>query len=297
MRIGKFLAAALLFPLTASAQANRPHITGIDHVAFFVSDLPRALTFWHDLLGYGVVGKPNPTKATLQVNEHERIEISTETPIAPRNHFDHLCLIVDDIEQMRAYLKAQGIDSKPAGTAIQVIDPDGTRIEFIQPKPSAVPAKLSPNRISNAIYHVGFIVGNTAKSMDFYGRIFGFRETWRGTPPAKQDLSWINMQVPNGTDYIELMLYRAPANPDTWGSSNHVALSVPEINASLTKLKANPAAKNYTRPMEIRTGVNQKRQLNLFDPDGTRVELMEPFTITGKPTPSSTAPPPPPAHE
>jgi catechol 2,3-dioxygenase-like lactoylglutathione lyase family enzyme len=296
MRNAKLLAALLLFPLTASSQ-QRPHITGIDHVAFFVSDLPKALLFWHDLLGYEIVGKPNSTKATLQVNDHERMEISTETPVTPRNQFDHLCLIVDDIDQMRAYLKAQGIASKPAGIALQVIDPDGTRIEFIQPRPSATPAKFSSERISDAIYHVGFIVGNTAKSMDFYERIFGFRETWRGTPPAKQDLSWINLQVPDGTDYIELMLYRAPANPDTWGSSNHVALSVPDINAALARIKANPAAKSYTRLMEIRTGINQKRQLNLFDPDGTRVELMEPFTVTGKPTPSSTAPPPPPAYE
>ena len=28
--------------------------------------------------------------------------------------------------------------------------------------------------------------------------------------------------------------------------------------------------------MEVRTGTNRKRQMNLFDPDGTRVELMEP---------------------
>jgi lactoylglutathione lyase len=33
-------------------------------------------------------------------------------------------------------------------------------------------------------------------------------------------------------------------------------------------------------------------EVNLFDPDGTRVELMEPNTIDGKPAPSSTAPPP-----
>jgi lactoylglutathione lyase len=44
--------------------------------------------------------------------------------------------------------------------------------------------------------------------------------------------------------------------------------------------------------MEMRTGINRKRQLNLFDPDGTRSELMEPATIDGTPTPSSTAPPP-----
>jgi lactoylglutathione lyase len=44
--------------------------------------------------------------------------------------------------------------------------------------------------------------------------------------------------------------------------------------------------------MEIRTGVNRKRQINVFDPDGTRVELMEPNTVDGVPAPSSTAAPP-----
>ena len=44
--------------------------------------------------------------------------------------------------------------------------------------------------------------------------------------------------------------------------------------------------------VQVQTGVNRKRQLNLFDPDGTRVELMEPRTVDGKPAPSSTAPPP-----
>jgi len=44
--------------------------------------------------------------------------------------------------------------------------------------------------------------------------------------------------------------------------------------------------------MEIRTGTNRKRQMNLFDPDGTRTELMEPRTVDGKPAVSSTAPAP-----
>ena len=46
------------------------------------------------------------------------------------------------------------------------------------------------------------------------------------------------------------------------------------------------------REIVVHVGKNQKRQANLFDPDGTRIELMEPDTITGKPTPPSTAPPP-----
>jgi len=47
-------------------------------------------------------------------------------------------------------------------------------------------------------------------------------------------------------------------------------------------------------PDAMKTGVNGKRQINYFDPDGTRVEIMESGTFDGKPVPPSQAPPPPP---
>ncbi|HEX6739045.1 MAG TPA: hypothetical protein VF310_12270, partial [Vicinamibacteria bacterium] len=58
------------------------------------------------------------------------------------------------------------------------------------------------------------------------------------------------------------------------------------------RLAARPYLASYTRPLESRVGTNRRRQLNLYDPDGTRVELMEPVTVDGQPAPSSTAPPP-----
>jgi lactoylglutathione lyase len=149
-------------------------------------------------------------------------------------------------------------------------------------------------RISTHIYHLGFLVGNSQRSIDFYGNILGFKETWRGgSNPA--ELSWINMRVPDGTDYVEFMLYRKL--PATFGVSNHIALEVPDLASAVTALQARPAFKTYGKPLTMHTGVNGKRQVNLFDPDGTRVELMEPVTADGKPVPSSTAPPPPPAHD
>lgn len=42
----------------------------------------------------------------------------------------------------------------------------------------------------------------------------------------------------------------------------------------------------------MKVGKNGKRQVNLFDPDGTRIELMEPNTADGKAVPPSTTPPP-----
>jgi len=45
-------------------------------------------------------------------------------------------------------------------------------------------------------------------------------------------------------------------------------------------------------PTAMKTGINRQRQINCYDPDGTRVEFMEPNTVDGRPAPSSKAPPP-----
>jgi catechol 2,3-dioxygenase-like lactoylglutathione lyase family enzyme len=315
------LACSILLttPLFAQSPApTRPPITGISHVAYYVSDMPAALTFWHDLLGFDLSydrRKPDSTDTTvafLKVNDHQYVELLSDRPAPvngnqpdPKNFLSHICFLTDNIEQMRLYLAAKGIEV-PAHTSrtrtgdlvFSIHDPDGTQIEFSQPQPASVEAQgagkfLPSTRISQHIYHAGFLVGNTQRALDFYSSILGFQETWRGASNPAQ-LSWINLRVPDGTDYIELMLYRTL--PATYGSSNHVALEVPNIAAAVTALQARPAFKTYARPLTPHTGVNGKRQLNLYDPDGTRVELMEPSTADGKPVASSTAPPPPPAH-
>jgi catechol 2,3-dioxygenase-like lactoylglutathione lyase family enzyme len=308
-----FVAILLLLAFRSSfAQASdpvRPKITGISHVGYFVSDLPKALAFWHDFLGFDEsysLTKNDSREiriAFIKINDHQHIELFNEAPTSPPNMMSHLCFTVDDIEAMRTYLRAKGFKVKDGNGgktrtgdyAFEIKDPDGMLVEFVQGLPSGMEAqaagKFQPStRISTKIYHLGFLVGNSEKSMDFYGKILGFQETWRGGANPKQ-LSWINMRVPDGTDYVEFMLYSKA--PDKFGTKNHIALSVPDIAKSLAILQARPAAKDYGKELTIATGVNQKRQMNLYDPDGTRVELMEENTVTGKPTPSSTAPPPP----
>ncbi len=100
------------------------------------------------------------------------------------------------------------------------------------------------------------------------------------------------MRVPDGDDYLEFMLYDKRPDPEQMGVRNHICLSTPDIKKAVAILEARPARKNYARPIEIRVGKNGKRQANLFDPDGTRIELMEPNTADGKPVPPSMAPPP-----
>ncbi|MEO8025381.1 MAG: VOC family protein, partial [Bryobacteraceae bacterium] len=145
-------------------------------------------------------------------------------------------------------------------------------------------------RVSSRIAHLGIIVGNLDAAMKFYGGILGLTETWRGSKDGKV-LNWVNMKLPDSNDYLEFMLYDQTPNLGQLGTFHHICLEVPDIDKAKAQLESSPARAIETRPMEIKTGTNRKRQMNLYDPDGTRSELMEPKTIDGKPTPSSTAKP------
>ncbi len=313
MVVGVFL------PVLCGAQAGsarpiaRPRITGISHVGYYVSDLPKALEFWHGLLGFDESYELKDPKtgavqiAFVKINDHQHVELFTGAPTAAPSMLSHVCFSVESLAQMRAHLTAQGVAIRPGNaktrmgdSALEITDPDGMEVEFVQSLPDGVEAKLAgkfepAERISTKIYHAGFIVGNSQASLDFYGKVLGFTETWRGgANPA--ELSWINMKVPDGDDYVEFMLYRT-FDPKRLGTMNHLSLAVPDIDRAVAALKARPAFASYGKPLEVHLGVNRKRQVNLYDPDGTRVELMEPFTIDGKVTPPSSAPPPPASHD
>jgi catechol 2,3-dioxygenase-like lactoylglutathione lyase family enzyme len=301
-----FLACALA--VSAQTAPVRPRILGISHVGFFVSDLPKALDFWHGLLGYDEpydLKNPDGTVhiAFLKINEHQQVELFNQQPPAGSGHLSHIAFTVSNAEQMRRYLVSRGI---PVGSKVskgktgdlnfEIKDPDGNLIEFVEPQPDDMEARntgkfLLATRISDSIYHLGFLVGSSEKSIKFYGDVLGFHEFWRGSSNDTQ-LSWIDMQVPDGNDYVEFMLYRDLPAPDKRGGQEHISLLVPDVQKAITALEARPAFQSYGKPIAPHTGVNGKRQVNLFDPDGTRAELMESETADGKPVPPSTAPPP-----
>jgi lactoylglutathione lyase len=150
---------------------------------------------------------------------------------------------------------------------------------------------MSDGRISKHMTHVGLIVTKLDPEYRFYTEILGFKETWRGSSSGKV-LSWVNLKVPDGNDYLEFMLEKEAPDPTHRGGAHHLCLQVPNVAASVEALKSRPYFKTYDRPIVEHVGINRKRQANLFDPDGTRIELMEPTTVDGKPAPPSTALPP-----
>jgi catechol 2,3-dioxygenase-like lactoylglutathione lyase family enzyme len=307
---GRFaiLSTGLLFMGTLSAQTpQRPRITGIAHIGIFAHDYEKARAFYGDFLGFQEpysLKNPDgsPSMTFFKINDRQVIELYPERQ-ADTDRLSHISLETDDIEALRVYLASKGVKvpaqahvGRIGNPSFDVTDPEGHIVEMVQyvPDGKTILAKgkyMSDNAISNRMTHVGLIVTHLDAESKFYTDILGFKEFYRGSKSGTV-LSWVNLRVPDGDDYIEFMLYKDPPSPTERGSAHHLCLQVADVPTAVAKLKAKPYFKEYGRPIDIHIGVNRKRQANLFDPDGTRTEIMEPTTIDGKPTPSSTAPPP-----
>jgi catechol 2,3-dioxygenase-like lactoylglutathione lyase family enzyme len=304
-----FAASCRKTEAAAPARAAPPggKLLGIAHMALFVSDLGKARAFYRDFLGFEEAFKlpkddGSDRIAFIKINEDQYLELFHEPP-RDDGRIYHISFYTDDAEALRRKLGARGVKvpdklgvGKIKNTQFSITDPDGHSVEMVQYLPEGWTRRergkfLPGTRISNRIAHLGVTVQALAPSLKFYQDTLGFKETWRGGGDPKV-LSWVNLRVPDGEDYLELMLVDKLPPPEERGGKNHICLVVPDIQKAVAQLEARPARKSYPRKIEIKVGVNRKRQANLFDPDGTRVELMEPTTIDGKPTPPSKAPPP-----
>lgn len=293
----------------ARSVAGEPKVLGIGHMALYVTDLGKARGFYRDFLGFDEAFSLKRDDGTdriafIKVNDQQYIELFAEPPRSKeRGQLNHIAFYTDDAEGLRRALAARGAavpakvgKGKIGNHQFGVVDPDGNNVELLQYGAGGWTLRetgkfLPETRIATRIAHVGVLAGRLGPSLAFYQGLLGFQETWRGGPSPRQ-LSWVNLRVPGGDDYLELMLYDQPPPPEQRGGKNHVCLVVPDVVQAVARLEARPARKSYPRAIEVKVGVNRKRQANLFDPDGTRIELMEPATIDGVPTPPSTAPPP-----
>ena len=291
----------------SARQPQRPRITGVAHAAFFVHDMEKAREYYKDFLGFD---EPFDLKnadgslsvAFIKINDRQYVELFPERE-AGGDRLNHIAVETDNAEAMRLYLKSRGVavpdkvnQARVGSTNFSVKDADGHGVEFVQYGADSWMSRdkgqhMPPGAISADMRHVGILVGDLDAALGFYGKILGFKETWRGSRDEKE-LNWVNVQVPDGQDYIEFMLYQNLPKPSKRGSQHHICLFVPDIGKALAMLQPSAAHIGYAAAMEPRVGINRRRQLNLFDPDGTRTELMEPATIDGVPTPSSQAPPP-----
>ncbi len=126
-------------------------------------------------------------------------------------------------------------------------------------------------QISTHLIHAGFVVKDLAAENRFYVDLLGFRLYWYGG--FKDDgVDWYELQVPDGPDWIEYML-NIPADADhkELGVQNHFSFGVKNVHDAAAELRFN-GLRTFDGPEVGRDG---KDSLDAYDPDGTRVEVME----------------------
>ena len=298
----RFLAAVFLaiIAITAAAQMPdkplmRPRITGISHIAVYASDPAASDRFYREIIG--AVREPdpeNPKGVRYALSATQFIEVLPLPSGAGINRLDHTAWNTDDAETLRRYLghkawKVPGQVEKGEDGSFwfDVKDPEGNKVEFVQP-PDPLKPLAATSAVGSRIIHVGYLVHSRAAENELYRELLAFRPYWfGGMTEGKTD--WVSQQSPNSHDWLEYMLtgdssgsgIPAGTSQQTLGVLNHVSIGVVSVDEAFRELEAgNRLTGRHDDHPKI--GKDGKGQFNLYDPDGTRIELMD-FHAAQKP--------------
>ncbi len=284
-------ALAIPGPAQTTAATKRPHILGVAHIGLRTDNLDAARKFYTRQLGFDEAFKLDRPEGGLmlvyfKVNDHQYIEVFPGWKGPEQVVLSHIAFETDGAQQLRDYLASKGV--KVPGTlrkgldgnlSFMIKDPDGHDVEFVQYLPGSLHSRnfgkfLPATRISQRIIHVGTTVSDRAAFDSLYRDILGFHEFWHGGRTDDQT-DWVDMRVPDGTDWFEYMLNVKNPSLRTLGVMNHMALGVPSVKEGYQTVMD----RGLTPAQGPKIGRDGKWQLNLYDPNLTRVELMEPAPV------------------
>lgn len=269
----------VVFSIAAFAQsAKRPHITGIDHVAFYTTDMDGVRKLYGSTLALASASPIESGETTRFMSGKQWVGYSPAPDPKATDRMDHTAFTTDNIGALRRYLTQSGF--KPSqiqgrsdhSLSFMVDDPEGHHIEFVErAKDESFPSEA--NAVSRRMIHAGFLVYNRAAEDHFYREVLGFRPYWHGGM-KDNETDWVSLQVPDGTDWLEYMLNQPP-HPDLrlTGIMNHISYGVADMKKAQSELESHGWKEHGDEHAQM--GRDGKRQLNVFDPDLTRIELME----------------------
>jgi catechol 2,3-dioxygenase-like lactoylglutathione lyase family enzyme len=278
--ISTFAAACLLAPLFAHNSVLTPPVIRIAHMGYYMSDLNRSRAYYHDFLGFdeavtlNTSGGSDPI-AFFKINDNQYIELFQE---APRNYgFIHdIAFQTDNAGRTRAYLAAHGIkvpapigNDEAGNRCFDITDPSGYTVRMIQYEPESLTGRtrgkfMPDRRISTHIDHIGVLNKDKEAAANFYATILGSENTGEN-----------KLLVGNGPDRFEIGFERKARTPTRYHIKNHICLSAPDVPKLVAMLKAKPDYKQF-REIETHLLPNGKHVAELYDPDGNRIEIMEP---------------------
>jgi catechol 2,3-dioxygenase-like lactoylglutathione lyase family enzyme len=268
------LAVAVLVSGTGAQMKARPAITGIAFVRLYAADRDASAAFYdHDL---GFVRVNQGAFDRYAVSDSQWFEVAPLPAPAPAARLAAVAFTTRNAAGLERYLRAHSvaIEQPLEHGEFAVKDPEGNLVIFVQAGSQKVPpSAFSTRKSSGRIIHTGFAVHSEQAEDRFYREILEFKPNWRGgRDPAKTD--WVSLQVPEGSDWLEYMLNGGPnPNAKQLGVMDHFSLGTAQMSSVVDALARNGCTSANCKKTQM--GLDGKVQLNVFDPDLTRVEYME----------------------
>ena len=257
---------------------QRPRILGIDHVSFYTTQPDGIKELYTGTLGLASAAPVESGGLVRYMVGTQWIGYSTAPDPKATDRMDHVAFTTSNIIALRRYLVAKGV-KVPAieghtdhSLSFTVADPEGHSIEFLERGKAKLPVPPD-SAVSRHMIHTGFVVHDCDAEDHFYRDLLGFRPYWHGgMQPGQTD--WVSLQVPDGTDWLEYMLNQ-PEHPDLrrTGVMNHISLGVADMKKAQAMLESHGWKPHEDEKAQM--GKDGKWQLNVFDPDLSRIELME----------------------
>ena len=272
--------------LATLAQQPRPPITGISHMCVYAHDMAASDNFYAHILGATKAPDPqDPDGARYYFSPTQFVEV---LPLPADHTISRMACVAyttTDAAALRSYLSAHNVahlselhTSTDGAHWFDTQDPEGNKVQFLQPSHAHAVA-ITTKPISSRIIHMGYLVHNRTDEDHFYRELLGFRPYWYGAMKPEA-LDWISQQVPDGHDWLEYMMVGDGSDMPIdhvsereIGVLNHFSLGVPNMEQAVTTLYAQDRLP--PRHDGPQMGKDGKWQANLYDPDNTRVELME----------------------
>ncbi len=299
MSARRTLFAALLAATTTGLTAQVPAaptdlpITGLAGITFRVSDVDKARRYYDGVLGFAEAFSLKDAAGRIasvcfKVNDDQFVEAVPGLQPGALNRQVRVVFESNDLRRLHEIYASRGlsptaITTGPDGNPVfRVIGPDNATLDFIQYAPGSQQVKvrgkfLDGRRLSTHLWHVGIYTKDRESVTSFYQDKLGFARG-RDLPGTRGEY----IETPSSDRNTETKFPPLdPANPATraqyerevMGAVQHMAIEVTDMRVTRDLAQERGALTD----LQVRAHIGNNRHwlMHLFDPDGSRTEVME----------------------
>jgi catechol 2,3-dioxygenase-like lactoylglutathione lyase family enzyme len=277
MLINRITRRDALFMLSAVAVTRARaegmlRVTRVDHVALDVGDMDKAMSFYRRLFGNEVLKDSKTPRRYLRLGPCYLAIAPAAAGQAP--HINHFSVGIENFNAaaMKSTLEGAGMKVRESNVGLFVTDPDGNSVQIWADQSWKLLSNASLEKYPKqealfhaiGMHHMAVQSSDLAKSVDFYGKLFG-RPIY--DPPG-------NPQPVFQAGETRIRIY--DPKPDKPAKIDHFSALVENFDA--------PAALRVVKSLGAKAELSKQGTLNEFyDPEGIRMQVTVPGQTYGTP--------------